>query len=262
MLHRAKILREYKLDSLDGEMGRVNDFYFDDEHWTVRYLVADTGNWLRGRLVLVSPRALVAAIKDEEHLAVDLTKRQIEESPSIASDKPVSRQYESEYNRYYGWGPYWGGPYAWGAFPYPGPTRVEGAMGQAVVEAKEEGDPHLRSVRAVCGYHVQATDDEIGHVEDFVIDDVTWAVRYLIVDTRNWWPSRKVLVSPQWIERVSWMESKIFVNVTREAVRQAPEYTGDSVLNRGYEKLLHEHHGRAGYWAAEEPAKEPAARDS
>jgi hypothetical protein len=260
MLHRLKTLRNYKLDSLDGEMGRANDFYFDDEHWAVRYLVADTGNWLRGRLVLISPYSLVAAIKDEEHIAVDLTKRQIEESPSISTDKPVSRQFELDYYKHYGFVPYWSGPFAWGAYPYPYPaqapatTEVEHSAG----DDEKDWDPHLRSAQNVIGYHIQASDDEIGHVEDFIIDDTTWAIRYLVVDTRNWWPGKKVLISPQWIERVSWNESKVFVNLTRDAVKQASENTDDSALNREYEAGLHGHYGREGYWKSEEPANEPA----
>ena len=252
MLHNTKNLIGYKLDSLDGEMGRVEDFYFDDQHWTIRYLVADTGTWLRGRAVLISPHALVAAIKDEEHIAVDLSKRQIEESPSIATDKPVSRQFEMDYYRHYGWGAYWGGPFAWGAQPFPTTVPPEGAMTPLPPpQEKKDWDSHLRSVKHVTGYHIQATDDEIGHVEDFVIDDVTWAIRYMIVDTRNWWPGKKVLVSPQWIDEVSWSDSKVFVNITRDAVKEAPEYTGDTVLNREYEARLHDHYDREGYWTSE-----------
>ena len=256
MLHRAKVLRGYKLDSLDGEMGRVKDFYFDDERWTVRYLVADTGNWLRGRLVLISPYALVAAIKAEKHIAVDLSKKQIEESPSISTDKPVSRQFEHDYYEHYGWGPYWGGPFAWGAYayPYPAPVPSTGNVVRPAGQEERKGDPHLRSVEQVTGYEIQATDDEIGHVDDFVIDDYTWAIRYLIVDTRNWWPGKKVIVSPGWINQVSWSEAKVHVNLTRDAVKQAPEYTDDSVLNREYEQRLHGHYGQEGYWVSEETA--------
>lgn len=258
MLHSAKTLRGYKLDTLDGEMGRTRDFYFDDQYWTVRYLVADTGNRLRGRQILISPHALVAAIKEEEHIAVDLTKKQIEESPSISTDKPVSRQYEKDYYGYYGWGAYWGGTFAWGAYPYPGaaPLSIDGE--RSADEEEKEWDPHLRSAQQVIGYHIQATDDQIGHVEDFIIDDVTWTIRYLIVDTRNWWPGKKVLVSPLWLERVSFDESKMFVNLTRDEIKQAPEFTDVSTLNREYETKLYGHYGREGYWTREESASEPA----
>lgn len=249
MLHRLKTLKEYKLDSLDGEMGKVNDFYFDDQHWTIRYLVADTGNWLTGRQVLISPHSLVAAIRDDERLAVDLSKKQIEESPSLASDKPVSRQFEEEYYGYYGWTPYWGGPQAWGHYPVPvNLNSSEPASGVS----DEDWDSHLRSMREVTGYWIQAADDEIGHVEDFIIDDETWTIRYLIIDTRNWWPGRKVLVSTRWIDKVSWTESKVFIDLPREAIKQSPEYTEDSLLSRDYETALHRHYEIDGYWVGTE----------
>jgi hypothetical protein len=111
----------------------------------------------------------------------------------------------------------------------------------------------LRSTHEVTDYHIQAADGEIGHVEDFIIDDETWAIRYLIIDTRNWLPGKKVLVSPQWIERVSWSERKVFVNHTREIIRQSPEYTEESLLTRDYESVLHRHYNRQGYWV-DEPA--------
>jgi len=93
MLNKIKILKGYKLDSLDGEIGKVKEFYFDYKYWTIRYLVADTGNWLSDRLVLISPNALLAVNREEQNIAVNLTKKQIEDSPPLESDKPVSRQY-------------------------------------------------------------------------------------------------------------------------------------------------------------------------
>ena len=222
-------------------------------HWTIRYLVADTGNWLTGRQVLISPYALAAVNNEEQHITVDLTKQQIEDSPSLNSDKPVSRQFEQTYYGYYGYPRYWNGPYMWG--PYPNIVRDREQWDKSNPGGKAL-DPHLRSTHQVSGYHIQAADGEIGHVEDFIIDDETWAIRYLIVDTRNWWPGKKVLVSPQWIERVSWGESKVFVNISRETVKQSPEYTEASLLTREYETRLHRHYNRQGYWVDEPKAKE------
>jgi len=253
MLHKIKTLKGYSLASLDGEIGAVKEFYFDDKHWTIRYLVADTGNWLTGRKVLISPFALVGAIEEERHITVNLTKKQIEDSPPLDSDEPISRQFEEAYNGYYEWPTYWGGPYMWGAYPYA-IVRDREHKSEATQDAKA-WDPNLRSTLEVSSYHIQASDGEIGHVEDFIIDDETWAIRYLIVDTRNWWPGKKALVSPQWIERVSWEESKVFVNLTREAIKQSPEYTEDSLLTREYETSLHIHYDREGYWAEEQAAK-------
>lgn len=188
MRRRAKELNNYKLGARDGEIGEVKEFYFDDQSWTIRYLVADTGGWLSGRQVLISPYALDRANEEEKVIPVDLTRTQIEKSPSLATDRPVSRQYEWDYYSYYGWPAYWGGPYVWGMGAYP----IRGRSEWSEVSRRAEGeDPHLRSTKDVTGRDIQARDGEIGHVEDFVIDDETWAIRYLIVDTRNWWPGRR-----------------------------------------------------------------------
>lgn len=253
MLNKAKTLKGYKLASLDGEIGTVEEFYFDDQHWTVRYLVADTGTWLTDRQVLISPYALAGANKEEQHIVVDLTKKQIEDSPPLDSHKPVSRQFEEVYYGYYGWPAYWEGPYMWGS--YPNLVRDREKWSKATYKEKA-WDPHLRSTRDVSGHHLQAVDGEIGHLEDFVIDDETWAIRYLIIDTQNWWPGKKVLVSPRWIERVSWSESKVFVSLSRETIKQSPEYTEELLLTRDYETGLHRHYDREGYWVDEPVAME------
>ena len=255
MLNKTKILKGYALNGLDGEIGTVEEFYFDDEHWTIRYLVADTGNWLTDRQVLISPYALAAVNTEEQHININLTKKQIADSPPLDSDKPVSRQFENAYYGYYGYPMYWGGPYMWGYYPYIERDREKW---KASIQAEENAwDPYLRSTYDVSGHHIQATDGEIGHVEDFIIDDETWSIRYLIIDTRNWWPGKKVLFSPQWIERVSWNESKVFVNLSRETIKQSPEYTDDSPLTREYETGLYGHYNRQGYWV-ETVAKEPS----
>jgi stress response protein YsnF len=252
MLHSAKTLTGYKLDSLEGEIGRVEEFYFDDKHWVVRYLVADSGNWLTGRHVLLSPYALGAVSNEKHRVTVDLTKKQIEGSPGLDRDKPVSRQFEESYYGYYGYPMYWGGPYMWGPYPYITRDRDEW---KNRTKAEKGWDPNLRSTSAVAGYHVEAKDGAIGHVEDFVIDDATWAIRYLIVDTRNWWPGKRVLIAPQWIERVSWSESSVFIHLSREAIKQSPEFTDESALTRDYEDALHRHYNRRGYWTDEAEAR-------
>ena len=253
MLNKAKTLKGYTLDSLDGDIGKVKEFYFDDLHWTIRYLVANTGNWLTDKQVLISPHALASVDREDQNIAINLTKKQIEDSPPLDSDKPVSRQFEEVYYGYYGWPVYWGGPYMWGSYPYivnnPDEWRES-------TQGEKAWDSHLRSTNDVSGHHIQASDGDIGHVEDFIIDDETWAIRYLVIDTRNWWPGKKVLVATQWIESVSWSELKVFVNLTREAIRQSPEYTEESLLTRDYEALLHGHYDRQGYWVDEQAAKE------
>jgi len=246
MLNKTKTLTGYKLEGIDGVMGTVKEFYFDDKHWTIRYLVADTGNWLTGRQVLISPHALVEVNKEKQNITVNLTKKQIEDSPSLNSDKPISRQFEETYYGYYGWPMYWGYPYL-----VCDPVKVRDS-----VRIEKEQDCHLRSTDEVDGYRIQAADGEIGHVEDFIIDDENWAIRYLIIDARNFWSGKKVLVSPKWIERVSWSESKVFVNLSRDTIKQSPEYTEESLLTRDYEDRLHRHYNRQGYWVDEPVTKE------
>ena len=250
MLSKANTLKGYTLDSLDGEIGKVKEFYFDDQYWTVRYLVADTGNWHTGKQVLISPYALGEVSVAKHHITIGLTKKQIEESPSLDTDKPVSRQFEMSYYGYYGWPTYWSGGYMWGNHPS---IMRDSENWKQTAQEKKTWDPHLRSTHKVSGYGIHAADGEIGHIKDFIIDDDTWAIRYLIVDTQNWWPGKQVLISPEWIERVSWDESKVFVNLSRDAIKLSPEYREDALPTRIYEVELHQHYHRPGYWDKPEP---------
>jgi uncharacterized protein YrrD len=255
MLDKAKTLKGYKLHTLDGEIGKVEEFYFDDQYWTIRYLVANTGNWLQGTQVLISPYALAAVSREKKYIAIDLTKKQIEDSPSLNSDEPVSRHYELGYYKYYGYPMYWGGPNMWGKDTHIVRDREQWTY---PAQSGKAWNPHLRSTRDVSGHQVQATDGEIGHVDDFVVDDDTWAIRYLVIDTRNWRAGKKVLISPLWIKRVSWKEEKVFVNVLRETIQQAPEYSEEALLTRDYETRLHGHYNRPGYWVNEAAGMKPS----
>ena len=248
MLRKADTLKGYKLHSLDGEIGEVTEFYFDDRYWTVRYLVANTVKWLPGRPVLISPYALGAVNKEERTISVDLTEKQVKESPPFDSDMPVSLQFEKAYHDYYGWPLYWTGTDSWGSHPYLVRDREQGKQFGG---SEETWDHNLRSTKKVSGYFIQATDGEIGHVDDFMIDDESWGIRYLVIETRNWWPGKHVLISPKWIERVSWGESKVFINLSLEAIKHSPEYFAESTPTRGYEAELHKHYKRQGYWIGE-----------
>ncbi len=279
MLINASTLKGYTLHGLDGSIGTVKEFYFDDTHWAIRYLVADTRSWLTSRKVLISPYSLTSVNREEQQIGINLTKQKIEDSPAVGSEKPVSRQCEADLLGFYNWPMYWQGPYMWGAGFYPSIMpdaeqgrelahgfRPYGTGSQSTNEprpvaseqfAPDEGawDPHLRSTHDVTGHHIQAADGEIGHVDDFVLDDETWAIRYLVVDTVNWWPGKKVLIAARWIDRVSWDESKVFTGLARAAIKQAPEYEEGSLLTRDVERKLHEHYQRQGYWV-DEPAAE------
>jgi uncharacterized protein YrrD len=227
MLRSIKQLYGDKLATPDGEIGRVKDFYFDDQQWAVRYVVVDTGAWLPGRLVLISPHAFGNFHQEADYLHVELTRKQIENSPPIESHRPVSRQYEEEYYRYYGLPSYWNGLELWGGASYP---VVPPPPGTDLSERGKRGgtsngdDSHLRSTRSVAGDHIQTRDGSIGHVRDFLIDDRTWAVRHLVVETGHWYYGKEIVISAGHIERISDDESTIFVNMTRAAIQDAAEF--------------------------------------
>jgi hypothetical protein len=249
-----KHLKDFAIRATDGELGTVHELYFDDETWAIRYLVIDTGGWLGGRQVLISPFSIIRTDLDARQLDVALTKKQVENSPNIDTHQPVSRQHEAEYLGYYGYPYYWGGPYLWGPAFYPAgfaipPTASTEAMAERV--RKESPDSHLRSTEEVTGYSIEAADGEIGHVDGFVVDDEAWAIRYIEVATRNWWPGKKVLVSPAWIERVSWTDSRVYVGLSRESIKDGPEYIESRPITREYENRLYFHYGRPPYWLHE-----------
>ena len=254
MLQNATHLKGFAIRATDGEVGTVEQFYFDDETWAIRYLTVETGGWLGGRQVLISPFSVIRADWQARTLEVALTKKQVQHSPDIDTHLPVSRQHEAAYLGYYGYPYYWGGPYLWGPAFYPAGLAMPMTAAREATHdriRKESTDSHLRSSEAVTGYHIDAVDGEVGHVDGFIMDDEAWAIRYIEVATRNWWPGNKALVSPAWVERVSWTESKVYVGLSREAIKSAPEYADSTPLTREYENRLHLHYGRPPYWLHE-----------
>ena len=221
MLHNIKELYGNKLVALDGDIGHVKDFYFDDKTWVIRYLVADTGSWLTGRLVLLSPHAFGKLDQYEKTLHVKLHQKQIQDSPSIESHLPVSRQYEEEYYRYYGWPAYWDGGGMWGLGGYP--VVMPPPLPVPPVH-HPRADLHLQSTRAVTGYHIQTADGTIGHVSGMMVDDRSWAIRDLVVETGHWYSGKEILFSPGKIERISYEESKVFVNLTKADIQRTAEH--------------------------------------
>jgi len=223
MLYKTKELHGHALNATDGPIGQVKDFYFDDRSWVIRYLIADTGSWLTGRLVLISPHAFGKFDREEKVLAVNLSRAQIEKSPSIELHKPVSRQYEVDYYRYYGWPAYWEGGAMWGYGGYPvvlPPSRDEL---EALQQHHHRDDKHLQSTNAVNGYEIQALDGAIGTVSGFMADDKSWAIRELVVETGHWYAGKEILIAPTKIERISYEDSKVFVNLTKADIERTGE---------------------------------------
>ena len=265
MLRKAKQLHDFEIRASDGVLGKVKDFYFDDHHWALRYLVVETGSWLERRRVLLSTNAITGTDWPHGLLGVNLTQEQVRNSPNIDTNEAVTRSQEADLHHYYGWPAYWlgagygmGGPILGPAMPDAGATLGTG-VGVAVsrdaavtvppfgalaptVRRAPSGDPHLRRGRGVAGYHIEAADGSIGHLEDYLIDDVTWDIRYLVIDTRNWLPGRKVVVYPELITEVNWAESRLHVTLTRDEIRGAPSYDPDAVSDDYYAERLRAYH--------------------
>jgi sporulation protein YlmC with PRC-barrel domain len=224
-------LKGHTVLAIDGRVGSVQDVYFDDERWGIRYLVVDTREWWLGGKVLISPASVPAQQGGGDTLRVSLTREQVKNAPWIDEEHPSSRLQEAAYARYYGSPYYWAGPYLWGvaaaplaasglaqAAPEDAPDRPAEAQKTAARRAQKS---HLRSGEEVIGYRIEAMNGSIGHVEDFVFDDQTWAIKYMVVDTRNWLSGRKVLVRPHEIDGIDGLRRRVRVSLKREQLEQA-----------------------------------------
>jgi hypothetical protein len=224
MLLNIKHLYGIKIAASDTLIGAIKDFYFDDKNWVIRYLVADTGFWLPGRLVLISPHAFGHFDNEGEILNVNLTGKQIENSPQIESHRPVSRQHEIEYFQYYGWPTYWDGNGLWGLGDYPVLHPLSKAELAHQSKFHHRDDKHLRSIRAITGYDIQTVEGSLGHVSGLLVDDKSWAIRELVVETSHWYSGKEILISHDKIERISYEESKVFVSLTIDDIQRTAEH--------------------------------------
>ena len=250
MLYEAKSFKNYALCGIDGTIGKVKELLFDDQKWNVRYLVVDTGNWLKGRKVLIAPNFLVDVSKENQCITVNLTKKQIEDSPPLSSDQPVDRQYDKAY---------------WSFFNLPESVLTKLPEDQAFMrklDKKDLDDRHaeerswdhqLRSTSASTGNNIEALDGEVGCIDDFIIDDQTWSIRYMVVNSADWWAGHKLLVAPPWISKLNWGDAKIFININRAPFESLEEFTSIDMLSREYEERLHRSCNRQGYWV-DDPA--------
>ena len=240
----------YAIGATDGEIGKVKEFYFDDLTWTVRYVIVETGNWLNGRKVLLSPQALLTPDWKNEVFPINLTKEKIKNSPNIDTEQPVSRQHEIEIYEYYPWTKYWGGMWGGGMGIAGLMTDVHQPVAEAVrgensTDAKAaDGNPHLRSTHKVKGYTIHAVDGKIGDVEDFIVDDSSWKLDYLVVDTGRWFPGKKVLISPKLVKEIEWDTSEVIINVSEADVKNSPEYEPGEAISESYAANLQDYYGK------------------
>ncbi len=237
----------YTIKGTDGEIGKVEEFYFDDRTSTIRYMVVKTGGWFSEKRVLISPEAFQKPEWESKTFSVNLTQEKIKNSPDIDTDKPVSRQHEELMRGYSAWPGYYGyGMYGyWGlgmwGYPAVDESAVEKQMNEMKAKAHANENPHLRSTHEVEGYDIHATDGDIGEVENFIIDDATWKIHFLIVDTGHWFPGKKVLISPDRIKEIDWESRAVIIDTTIAQVKSSPEYDPKQELTEASMLILHDH---------------------
>jgi sporulation protein YlmC with PRC-barrel domain len=247
MLRSLKELYGYKILALDGEVGKVHDFYFDDQEWEIRYLVVDTGPWILGRKVLISPGALGQPNWIDKQFPVNLKREGIEDSPDIDTDKPVSRQQQSTLHEYFNWPVYWATPFS--TAPAPATYTAMQYAGEVVNEKEvEDMDPHLRKAHEVIGYQVDGRDGGLGKVNDFILDDQEWILRYLVLDAGELEKDKKVLIAPFWIQWIRFDERQVLIDLPQHVFKDSPGFDMTQPLNREYEEVLYDYHGRPYYW--------------
>jgi hypothetical protein len=250
MLRSMKQTIGYRIQATDGELGKTVDYYFQDDTWRIRYLVVRAGTWLSGRQVLISPQSVGVPDWVRGALPVSLTMKQVQDSPGIDTDQPVSRLQEARLARYYNWVPYWELPGIMMPVPsQPPPDESKEA-------AADQG--HLRSLREVAGYRLHAIDGELGHLADCVAQTDIWAIRYLVVDLSRWHAGRNVLLSPAWVTAVEWGQKRLHVDLSVEQIRGSLPFDPSAPVNREYEMRLYDYYGRPRYW--ETPAGSPSPK--
>lgn len=263
MLHSVHDLRDYSIAATDGNIGKVTDLLFDDNDWVVRYFVVQTDSWLSSRKVLISPIGIQKVNWLEKVFHVLCTRDQVKNSPRVDTDKTISRQQEIDQLDYHSYPYYWGNTGFWGDGMYP--HLLNSGFGQpeqtpkeaddiaivheaAIIKRHKNDDPNLRSSQAIIGYHIHASDGDIGHVSGIIIEDQSMSVRYLIIDTTNWFGGHKVLISPEWIKEMKWLDKSVTINLTRDKIKKAPHYNPNQELSRNHELAVYKHYGFENYW--------------
>lgn len=197
--------------AMDGEIGKICNFLFDDQSWKIRYCVVDVGHWLARREVLISMSVIDQPDWKTKTLRARLTKEQLRNGPDVDSKKPVSRQQEIAMREYFGWPAYWD-------------TVVDKVFPPNLIPAGREfpvhteEDNHLRSWEDVIGYEVWASDGVVGYLESFVVNEAVWHIGYLDVKTGDWLQSRSVLVPTSWVKSISWADHHVNLQGSRERI--------------------------------------------
>ena len=250
MLISLKDLKGYSIQAKDGEIGKVEDFYFDGQDWIVRYLIDKTGFWLFGRQVLISPVSIMEINSDQMMIVVSLTRDQVEKSPSLEQGKPLTRDAEKRLANYYQWPSYLGGSalaeagYVQPQTPYPLNFKFD----RGIAQDQEQTGPSLHSNGDVLSYSIATNNGDLGYVEDFIVDSKNWAIRYMLIEAKKGLNGKKILIAPEWIDWISWKKQRVSVSMDREKIQGCPNFDLSLPVQREYEELLYDHYECKKYW--------------
>lgn len=259
MLRSLKEVEGYMVLAANGDVGHVVDFQFDDDYWTVRYLVVETGEFFGGRRILISPISFRRIDWTARHFQLSLALDEVQGCPDIDLHQRVSRQQERDYNQYFRYPYYWEFSGLWGMGAYPGLLTPGMQHGPPAAHSDQSDDVHLRSAKGFFGFNVHGRDETLGQVEDFIVDDESWTIRYLSIDSGNWSWVKKALLAPNWADQVSWTERQVHVDVPRQAIKDCPEWKPTTAVHRDYEAHLYRYYGRPVYWDSTGRALAPPA---
>ncbi|PSL50806.1 PRC-barrel domain protein [Salsuginibacillus halophilus] len=255
MLFEAKKLRNFGVITSDGELGKIDDVYMDEDQWVIRYLVVNRKPLLPGGKVLVSPIAVERMDINGQTIHLNVTKEELEEAPGKEEAEPITRKKELELHHHFGYGYYWPAQGMWGSFPYPHQLRVEAPHHQRPQELPNEEEIKVRSLKEMTGdwsgYDVEGSDGDIGTIDDVIVEDDTWNIRYISVDTGRLFSTGHAVLSSSWILHTEDEEKKVRVKMARHEVQAAPEYVPGQPLDREFEERLFDHYDQEKYWEAE-----------
>lgn len=254
MLIAAQYILGTQVEGQDGRLGLIHDLLFDDNSWAVRYVVINTRTWLPGRKVLLAPLEIKQTDWPGHQIKIDKTRTQIEQSPPLSEHEPVSRQRESDLADYFDWPRLWGGADPLGPDTPMGvgadPSSPENEASPTTLAKEPDGDPHLRSCKHILRYELTAEDGQIGDIEDLIVDDREWQIRYLVarVDSVKWITRAHFLIAPDWIRELDWKTRHLSVDLTRDQIESCPEFEPTEPINRRLEERLYDYYGRPRYW--------------
>ncbi|MCC3144961.1 PRC-barrel domain-containing protein [Halanaerobium sp. Z-7514] len=258
MLRKLNELKAFKVQGKEEELGEVSDFYFDQDHFILRYLVLDTDCWLKKEQTLISTDEIEAIDHNKKEIKTTMRAEALENGPSLEKNQPISKIMEENVVDYYDWPLYWASTSSGGVPTIPAGTKMreklfdfETLTDEEKQAKEEELDSNLRSLNEISGYEIQAVDKSFGKVKDLFVDEEDWLIRYLLIDTRKILPSKKVIIAPEWVRHISWDKKQIFVDKSKKEIKNAPKYEEDEakeLVDRDYEEDLYDHYDEPKYW--------------